>query len=124
MNKIVICGRLGEDPQMRQAKDANVTTFTVAETSIRKGADGKPVTNWFRCSAWRGLGETCAKYLHKGDGVTIIGDLVQRSYKDKSGADRTSLEVTVSDMAFGQRKSDEPIPSTPQPHGGDDELPF
>ena len=123
MNKIVICGRLGEDPQMRQAKDATVTTFTVAETSSRKGADGQPVTNWFRCSAWRGLGETCAKYLHKGDGVTIIGDLVQRTYKDKSGAERTSIEVTVSDMAFGQKKSAEPVPANRAP-SGDDELPF
>ena len=121
MNKITICGRLGDDPQMRQVGDTNVVSFSVAETSSRKGADGKPITNWFRCSAWRGLGETCAKYLHKGDGITIVGDLVQRSYKDKNGVDRQSLEVTVTDMAFGSRRTDEAPATKPS---GDDDLPF
>ena len=125
MNSITIYGRLGGDPQIRQVKDANVTTFTIADTSRRKGADGQQITNWFTCSAWRQVGETIAKYCHKGDSLMIVGDLVMRPYKDKNGQDRTSIEVTVSDMAFGEKNRHVQPDVTPAaPQQGDDELPF
>ena len=123
MNKITIVGRMGEDPQVRQVKDSRVTTFSFAETSSRKDADGKPVTNWFRCTVWGKLGENAAKYLHKGDGATLVGDLLIRTYKDKAGADRTSVDVTVTDFAFGEKnRGVQPTVNTAP--AGDDDLPF
>ena len=123
MNKITIVGRLGQDPQVRQVKDNRVTTFSFAETSTRKDQDGNYITNWYNCTAWGKLGENCAKWLHQGDGATIVGDLLLRKYKDKQNIERMSVDVTVSDLAFGQKKNDTPIPTTPA-NGNDDDLPF
>ena len=134
MNKIVVVGRLGEDPQMRQAGGANVCTFSVAENSIRKDANGEKITNWFRCSVWREKGEICAKYLHKGDAITVIGDIVPRTFTTKTGETRVSLELTVSDFEFGGRsnagnaqtepRSANAPASKPMPADEDDDLPF
>lgn len=123
MNKITIVGRLGQDPQVRQVKDNRVTTFSFAETSSRKDQNGTPITNWYNCTVWGKLGENCAKYLHQGDSATLVGDLLLRHYKDKQNVDRMSVDVTVSDLAFGQKKTDAPLAVTAA-KGDDDDMPF
>lgn len=98
MNKIHIIGRLTADPEQRTVRDLVCTNFTVASDSRRKDKDGNTTTTFFRCTAWRGLGETCAKYMHKGDRTYVIGEVSLQNYTDTKGRARTSLQVDVSDI--------------------------
>jgi single-strand DNA-binding protein len=101
MNKIILIGRLGKDPELQVTPDGTpVTKFTLAVNRYSKTSTGerKEETDWFNVSAWRGLAETCEKYLHKGSKVYIEGRLSQRKYTDREGIQRTSIDVTVSEM--------------------------
>lgn len=100
MNKVYVIGRLTADPELKTVNGIPVAQFTVAADTRNKGDDGKPLTNFYRCSAWRGLGETFAKYTHKGDRVSVIGDLLLRFYTNTQGQDRAALQVTVTDVEF------------------------
>lgn len=122
MNKITAVGRLTADPTITEsANGAALCHFTVAANTRRKNAAGQPLTNFYRCTVWRAIAENCARYLHKGDMVTISGDLALTEYSDRNGQPRCSLEVDVSDVAFP------PAPKTPptvQAPADSDELPI
>lgn len=104
ISKIFTTGRLSADPELNTVSDTACCTFTVCSDTRTKDAEGNYITNFFRVTAWRGLGENCAKYLHKGDKVTVVGDFVDRKYKDKNGVERSSLQVTASDVEFPSKK--------------------
>lgn len=122
MNKITAVGRLTADPTITEsANGAALCHFTVAANTRRKNAAGQPLTNFYRCTVWRAIAENCARYLRKGDMVTISGDLALTEYSDRNGQPRCSLEVDVSDVAFP------PAPKTPptvQAPADSDELPI
>ncbi|HEY3232927.1 MAG TPA: single-stranded DNA-binding protein, partial [Roseiflexaceae bacterium] len=74
LNKVMITGRLGADPEMRYtAQGSAVTTFRVAAGRSWKDADGTShdETEWFRIVSWNKLAEVCNEYLQKGDRVYI-----------------------------------------------------
>ena len=101
LNKIMLIGNLGRDPELNVTSDGiPVTKFSLAVSRTYKAANGerRDETEWFNIVAWRGLAETCERYLHKGSKVYIEGRLTQRKYTDKEGAQRTSVEVIASDM--------------------------
>ena len=100
MNKVYIIGRLTADPTQTMINNVSCTNFSVASDTRNKDGDGNVLTNFYRISAWRGLGDTCAKYLHKGDRVCVIGDLLFRTYRDKNGQERAAMQVTMSDVEF------------------------
>jgi single-strand DNA-binding protein len=111
MNKIILIGRLGKDPELQVTPDGTpVTKFTLAVNRYSKTSSGerKEETDWFNVSAWRGLAETCEKYLHKGSKVYIEGRLSQRKYTDREGIQRTSIDVTISEMEMLDPKSASP----------------
>ena len=122
MNKITAVGRLTADPTITEsANGAALCHFTVASNTRRKNAAGQPLTNFYRCTVWRTIAENCARYLHKGDMVTISGDLALTEYSDRNGQPRCSLEVDVSDVAFPPAPK---APSTVQAPADSDELPI
>lgn len=122
MNKITAVGRLTADPTITEsANGAALCHFTVAANTRRKNAAGQPLTNFYRCTAWRAIAENCARYLHKGDMVTISGDLALTEYSDRNGQPRCSLEVDVSDVAFPPAPK---APPTVQAPADSDELPI
>ena len=122
MNKITAVGRLTADPTITEsANSAALCHFTVAANTRRKNAAGQPLTNFYRCTVWRAIAENCARYLHKGDMVTISGDLALTEYSDRNGQPRCSLEVDVSDVAFPPAPK---APSTVQAPADSDELPI
>ena len=122
MNKITAEGRLTADPTIiESANGAALCHFTVAANTRRKNAAGQPLTNFYRCTVWRAIAENCARYLHKGDMVTISGDLALTEYSDRNGQPRCSLEVDVSDVAFPPAPK---APSTVQAPADSDELPI
>ena len=101
MNRIVIIGNLTRDPDSKVTQSGvNLTTFTVAVNRRKAQQDGQPEADFFRVTAWRQLGENCAKYLSKGRKVCVIGPVSVSTYKAQDGSTRASLEVTADDVEF------------------------
>ena len=100
MNKLTIIGNLTRDPELRTLNSGvSICTFTVAVNRRRK-AEGQPEADFFRVSAWRQLGESCAKYLSKGRKVAVVGAVSVQTYQANDGNARASLEVTADDVEF------------------------
>ena len=111
MNKIMLIGNLGRDPEMNYTQQGvAVTRFTMAVNRNSRSASGErqTETEWFNIVAWRQLAETCASYLHKGQKVFIEGRLQTRKYTDRNNVERTSVEVIASDMEMLTPKNQQP----------------
>ena len=103
MNKLTIIGNLTRDPELRTTPQGDsVCDFTVAvNRRMRRDAQGgQPEADFFRVSAWRQLGENCAKFLAKGRKVCVMGPVSARTYQASDGTTRVSLEVRADDVEF------------------------
>ena len=103
MNKLFIVGNLTRDPELRTTPAGDsVCDFTVAvNRRARRDAQGaQQEADFFRVSAWRALGENCAKYLAKGRKVAVTGSVRVRTYQGSDGTTRASLEVQADDVEF------------------------
>ena len=103
LNKIMLIGNLGRDPEMNVTGDGTpFTRFSIAVNRRTKNAKGERTeeTEWFNVVAWRQLAETCNTYLQKGSKVYLEGRLTQRKYTDKNGVERTTVEVVANDVEF------------------------
>lgn len=101
LNKVMIIGHLGRDPEMRYTPSGRpVTTFTVASDRSWNTVDGErhSETEWFNIVAWGNLAETCKQYLTKGQRAYIEGRLQTRRWEDKEGNKHSSVEVVASEM--------------------------
>jgi single-strand DNA-binding protein len=106
MNKILVIGNLGRDPEMRYTPSGQaVTNFTVATNRKYTTAEGesREETEWFRVSAWGRLAETCNQYLTKGQKIYVEGRLRSRSYETRDGQTRFENEISASDVRFLDR---------------------
>ncbi len=125
LNKVMIIGHLGRDPEMRYTPSGRpVTTFSVATNRSWTTSDGerKTDTEWFNVVAWNKLAEICNQYLVKGQQVYIEGRLQSRRWEDSTGTKHTSVEVVANEMIMlGDRRPDEEI-SDDEPV--EDEFPF
>ena len=109
MNKLTIIGNLTRDPELRTTSAGiNVCDFTVAvNRRVRRDAQsGQPEADFFRVSAWRQLGENCAKFLAKGRKVCVVGPVSVRTYQSSDGTTRASLEVTADEVEFLSSRND------------------
>lgn len=87
-------------------KGVPITKFTLAVTRrFGKSASGERETDWFNITAWNQLAETCSKYLQKGQKVYVEGRLEPRKYTDKTGVERTVLDVIINEMEMLTPKS-------------------
>src|SRR5919199_2743359 len=101
LNKVMVIGRLGKDPEMRYtAGGSPVTTFSVAAGRQWKDGAGetREETQWFNVVTWNKLAEICNEHLHKGSRVYIEGRLQTRQWQDQDGQTRYRTEVIASDM--------------------------
>ncbi|HUS13643.1 MAG TPA: single-stranded DNA-binding protein [Chloroflexia bacterium] len=101
LNKVMIIGNLGKDPEMKYTVSGKpITTFSVAVGRTFRSAEGenRDETEWFRVVAWDKLAETCNQFLHKGSKVYIEGRLQTRTWKDTNGADQRMVEVVANEM--------------------------
>lgn len=103
VNKVILVGRLGKDPEVRNFDNgAVVANFTVATSESYKDrttGEKKETTEWHNVVLWRGLAEVAQKYLHKGDLVYIEGKLRTRSW-EKDGVTRYTTEVLADNMTM------------------------
>ena len=101
LNKVMIIGHLGRDPEMRYTPSGRpVTTFTVATNRTWNTTDGERhnETEWFNVVSWGNLAEICKQYLVKGQQVYIEGRLQTRRWEDSDNIKRTSIEIVASEM--------------------------
>ena len=103
LNKVMIIGRLGADPEMKTLSSGNsLTTFSIATSENWKDKDGQKQekTEWHRIVVWGRLAEICGKYLAKGREAYIEGKLQTRSWEDQQGQKRYTTEVVASNVQF------------------------
>lgn len=136
INKAILIGRLGKDPDIRYTPDGTmVTTFRIATDEQWKDKNGEKVqkTEWHQIVTYRKLAEICGNYLVKGKLVFIEGRIQTRSWEDKDGIKRYTTEIIANDMKMldskGQNKADDASfdAATGSPHNGDtplDDVPF
>lgn len=109
LNKVMIIGHLGRDPEMRYTPSGRpVITFSVATNRNWSTPDGerKTETEWFNVIAWGGLAETCNQLLKKGLQVYIEGRLQTRQWEDTEGVKHKSVEIVANEMMMlGNRHS-------------------
>ena len=108
MNKITLIGYLTRDPELSQLPSGvSVCKFAIAVNRNFTNANGERETDFFNITAWRGLGENCAKYLAKGRKVCVVGSVQIRNYEDKDGNRRTAVDVVAEDIEFLSSRNDD-----------------
>ena len=140
MNKVFLIGNLTRDPELRETPSGvPMCRFTIAVSRPYSSQDGERQTDFFECTAWRGLAETIARFTKKGNKVAVVGHIQIRNYEDNQGVKRTVVDVIVQDCEFLTPKnngdsfddvSEEPRMSVPkkkptlQAMDDDDDTPF
>jgi single-strand DNA-binding protein len=103
VNKVILIGNLGRDPELRYTQSGSaVTNFTVATNERWRDKDGnnQERTEWHRVVVWGRSAENCAQYLQKGRSVYIEGRLQTREWEDKEGNKRQTTEVNALTVQF------------------------
>lgn len=134
---VTLIGHLGRDVELKSLSDGtSVANFSLATSRKRRDSE---TSTWWRCALFGKRGEALAQYLHKGDPVLIQGEPYLRTYTDKEGSERQSLECDVKEWAFVSSKGDRqesggytaPQASRPKPDfqapvddGFGDDIPF
>jgi single-strand DNA-binding protein len=102
MNKIMLIGNLGKDPELSYLQTGTaVTKFTIAVNRRwrdKQSGEQREETTWFNIVAWNQLAETCNQYLHKGSKIYAEGRMTSHKFTDKDGNERVGWDVTLSDM--------------------------
>lgn len=105
LNVVALMGRLVADPQLRQTTTGkNVASFRVAVDRGRKDANGQNQADFFDIVAWDKSAEFVCRYFQKGSLIAVEGRLQSRNYQDKSGNNRSAVEVVVSNVSFAGNK--------------------
>jgi single-strand DNA-binding protein len=135
INKVIIVGNLGQDPEARYMPNGDaVTNLSVATSESWKDkqtGDQKQRTEWHKIAMFKRLAEIAAEYLRKGSQVYIEGKLRTRKWQDKDGNDRYTTEIIADEMRLlGGRKRSESTDGMP-PRGSEapkedffDDIPF
>ncbi len=143
VNKVILVGNLGKDPEVRYMPNgnavANITLATSESWKDKQTGEQKENTEWHRVVLFRRLGEIAGEYLKKGSQVYIEGKLQTRKWQDSSGNDRYTTEIVASDMQMlGGRaggsagfsadsapaQSSQPAPAPAAAGDFDDDIPF
>ena len=134
INKAILIGRLGKDPEVKYLPDGTmVTTFRIATDEQWKDKNGEKVqrTEWHQIVTYRKLAEICGNYLVKGKLVFIEGRIQTRNWEDKEGVKRYTTEIIANDMKMldskGQARPGDAMPdasSAPNSETPMDDVPF
>ena len=139
INKAIIIGRLGRDPEVRYTPSgsavANFSVATSEEWKDKETGEKRERTEWHRIVAFNRLGEICGEYLSKGRQVYIEGRIQTREWEDQNGVKRYTTEIVANQMqmlgardsAGGGRPDGPPVSEyqgAPQSGPDDDDIPF
>lgn len=137
MNKVILIGNLTKDPELTTTTSGvSVARFTIAVSRRYTNSEGERETDFLNVVAWRGLADTCHKFLRKGSKTAIVGSVQTRSYDAQDGTKRYLTEVVADEVEFvgarpqsfdngdsGEAKTEKVDTTKLQPID-DDQLPF
>jgi len=129
VNKVILIGNLGSDPEVKYAQSGTaIANFNMATTETwAKDGKKEEKTEWHRIVAFARLGEICGEYLTKGSKVYIEGKIQTRQWEDKDGQKRYTTEIVAREMKIltpkGENREDY-NPSEPVKPAMDEDLPF
>jgi len=118
LNRIMLIGNVGTDPEMRFTPSGNpVTSFRVATSRVYTTSEGerKQETEWFTVVAWKKQAESCNQFLTKGQRVYVEGSLRTRSWEGRDGQKRVTVEVVANRVLFLDRQAVAPLPGEEAP---------
>ncbi|MBO7602149.1 MAG: single-stranded DNA-binding protein [Bacteroidaceae bacterium] len=120
MNKAILIGNVGRDPNVRYFEGGRaVAQVTLATTergyTLQNGTVVPDRTEWHNLVFRNGLAQTVEKYVHKGDKLYVEGKIFTRTYDDQSGIKRYVTEVYVDEMEMLTPKTNQSAPTAPQP---------
>ncbi len=135
LNKVMLIGNVGKDPEVRYLDNGVAVATVVLATSergyrLQNGTEVPERTEWHNVVLWRGLAETAEKYVHKGDKLYIEGKIRSRSYDDQNGVKRYVTEIFADNMEMltprGASMSSQPVTSVSQTsvQSEKEDLPF
>lgn len=127
LNKIFLIGNLTDDVELKTTQSGvSLCRFGLA-VSRSYNQDGERVTDFFDCTAWRGIAESIARYCKKGHKICVVGSVQLRKYEDNQGVKRTAVDIIVQDVEFLTPKAnDETSQNKPtlKAMDDDDDIPF
>lgn len=113
INKVILIGNLGRDPETRYLPNGDaVTNVSIATTETWKDKNGEKQekTEWHRVTFYRRLAEIAGEYLKKGSQIYVEGRIEYRKWQDKDGQDRYSTDIVATEMKMlGAKSSSEPV---------------
>jgi single-strand DNA-binding protein len=114
VNKVLLVGNLGAEPEMRQMGNGNAVTNLALATTInwknKQTGECQDKTEWHRLSVYGRLGELCAQYLKKGTKIYVEGRIENQKWQDKkTGQDRYSINIVVSEIQLLDSNNQKPI---------------
>lgn len=130
LNKVILIGRLGRDPEVRYMPNGEaVCNFSVATSESWKDSNGQKQerSEWHQITMYRKLAEIAGQYLKQGSQVYIEGKIKSRKYTDKNGVERTAYDIIANEMKMlggnAQAPAQNPQPAQAQ-EDIDDDVPF
>lgn len=127
LNKVMVIGNLGRDPEMRYTPSGRpVTSFSVASSRGWTTSDGErhTETEWFNVVAWGNLAEVCKQYLTKGQRVYVEGRLQTRRWEDAQGNKHSATEIVANEMIMLDDRRDANQSTGVGSEEDEDEFPF
>jgi len=133
LNKVMLIGNVGKDPEVRHLEGGSVMARLSLATTERyrdKSGEMQEQTEWHNIVCWRSLAERCEKYVKKGSLLFIEGRLRSRSWEDKSGQMKYTVEIVADTLQILGRKQDDSAAVNTQPNiqeiipQDDGDLPF
>ena len=136
VNKVILIGRVGRDPEIRQMQSGkSVVNLSLATTSKRKDRDGESVedTQWHRLTAYDKLADIIGQYVHKGSLLYVEGSLKYGKFTDKDGNEKNTTDIVIGQMqmlgskgeSHGEtRRNNENERQRQQSFEEDDDIPF
>ncbi|MBI4331861.1 MAG: single-stranded DNA-binding protein [Chloroflexi bacterium] len=118
LNKIIVIGNVGKDPEMRYTPTgAPVTSFSIATNHSYNSPEGerKQETEWFNVVTWNRLAETCNQFLTKGKQAYVEGRLRTRVWEGRDGQKRTSIEIIANKVLFLDKQAAAALPEDGAP---------
>lgn len=126
MNKSILIGRLGKDPETRNFENGSVTTFSLATSETYKDRSGnrQEKTEWHNISFWGKQGEIVAKYFKKGDSILVEGKIAYREYEKDGRCFITEIQCSSFEFLAKSSVSNGAAEATENQPVDDDYLPF
>ena len=128
LNKVMVIGQLGRDPEMRYTPSGRpVTSFSLASSRnwITSEGERREETEWFNVVTWGGLAEVCKQHLHKGQTIYVEGRLQTRGWEDQEGKKHFRTDIVASEMIMlGDRRGEPAEEHIGEGAPADEDFPF